>query len=138
MYILKGRVVAINYFMNPKQFLTLGGIVLVLVGVLGFIGIIGPTPEASIFGAAWWFDGAENYAHLVIGVVGLLVAMWGSAMMQKWVTVLVGLFALVATVSGFVTGPSFLTANLENPADNILHLAVAVWALWSAKNCTEC
>lgn len=119
--------------MNPKQFLTLGGIVLVLVGLLGFIGVLGPTEDASIFGAAWWFDNAENWAHLALGVVGLLVAMWGGAMLQKWVTILVGLFALVATVSGFVSGPEFLTANLENPADNILHLAVAIWALWSAK-----
>ncbi len=122
-----------NYFMNPKQFLTLGGIVLVLVGVLGFIGVIGPTPEASLFGEAWWFDNAENWAHLVLGVVGLAVAMWGNAIMQKWITVFVGLFALVVTVSGFVSGPSFLTANLESPSDNILHLVVAAWALWSAK-----
>lgn len=119
--------------MNPKQFLTLGGIVLVLVGALGFIGVIGPSAEASIFGEAWWFDNAENWAHLVLGVVGLAVAMWAGAMLQKWTTILVGLFALVATVSGFVAGESFLTANLENPADNILHLVVAMWALWSAK-----
>lgn len=120
--------------MNPKQFLTLGGIVLVLVGVLGFIGVIGPSADASLFGGAWFFDNAENYAHLVIGLVGLAVAMWGNAMMQKWVTVLVGLFALVVMASGFAYGPNFLGANLENPSDNILHLVVGVWALWSAKN----
>lgn len=119
--------------MNPKQFLTLGGIVLVIVGALGFMGVLGPTAESSIFGEAWWFDNAENWAHLVIGVVGLVIAMWGNAMLQKWVTILVGLFALVTTISGFVWGSSYLGANLENPADNILHLIVAVWALWSAK-----
>ncbi len=130
---MKGRILFVDEHMNPKQFLTLGGIVLVLVGALGFIGVLGPTADASIFGEAWWFDNAENWAHLVLGVVGLGVAMWGNGMLQKWVTILVGLFALVATVSGFVSGPEFLTANLESPADNILHLVVAVWALWSAK-----
>lgn len=128
------RSIGYNFsFMNPKSFLTLGGLVLMLVAALGFWGVIGPTPEASLFGEAWWFDNAENWAHLVIGIVGLAVAMWGNAMMQKWVTVLVGLFALVVTVSGYLT-PGFLGANLENPADSILHLVVGVWALWSAKN----
>jgi hypothetical protein len=37
--------------MNPRQFLIVGGAVLVLVGVLGFVGVIGPTPSDSIFGA---------------------------------------------------------------------------------------
>ena len=119
--------------MNPKSFLTLGGIVLVLIGILGFIGVLGPTADASIFGVSWWFDNAENWAHLVVGIAGLLVSMWGNAMIQKWVTVLVGLFALVTTVSGFIA-PEFLGAMLQNPTDNILHLVVGVWALWSAKN----
>jgi ABC-type Fe3+-siderophore transport system permease subunit len=46
---------------NPKQFLTIGGAVLLLVGILGFIGIIGPDAN-SIFGSAWYFDNAENIA----------------------------------------------------------------------------
>jgi len=37
--------------MNPKQFLQIGGIILVLVGILGFF-VIGPTPEKSLFGGA--------------------------------------------------------------------------------------
>ncbi|MEK9147909.1 MAG: hypothetical protein AAB650_00555, partial [Patescibacteria group bacterium] len=57
--------------MNPKQFLQIGGVVLVLVGILGFVGVIGPTAESSLFGGAWWFDNAENWAHLVLGVVAL-------------------------------------------------------------------
>ena len=60
--------------MNPKQFLLVGGGVLVLVGLLGFFGVIGPTAGQSIFGSTWWFDSGENWAHLVIGVVGLIAA----------------------------------------------------------------
>ena len=114
-------------FFNVKTFLTYGGWVLVIVGILGFF-LIGPT-EASLFGNSWWFDNAENWAHLVLGVVALLlVYVVKNNELNKWVTILVGLFALIATVSGFLN-PNFLGANLENPLDNILHLVVGVWAL---------
>ena len=119
--------------MNPKNFLKIGGLVLVLVAVLGFIGIIGPTPEQSIFGSAWWFDGGENWAHLVLGVVGLLAAFAFPANYQKllvrilgWVGILVGLYSLIIS-------NNFLGANLENPLDTLLHLAVGAWALLSAR-----
>ena len=118
--------------MNPKQFLQLGGYVLVLVAILGFIGVIGPTTDRSIFGEAWWFDNGENWAHLILGIVALIFA-YGvkSQSMQKAITVVVGIVALVVTLSGFFAGPNFLGANLENPLDNILHLVVGIWALWA-------
>ncbi len=120
--------------MNPKQFLVLGGIVLVLVGVLGFLGVIGPTSD-SLFGAAWYFDNAENWAHLVIGIVALLAAWVFPASAQKPLVVIVGLFALFVglySVMGPVTeGSNFLGAQLQNPSDTILHFVVGIWALWA-------
>ena len=115
--------------MNSKNFLMLGGIVLIVVGLAGMAGIIGPTPDASIFGSMWWFDDAENWAHLVLGIAGLAVALAVPAL-QAPVTLLVGVLALVVGVLGFMT-PSLLGANLENPLDNILHLAVGAWAMAS-------
>ena len=35
----------------------------------GMVGVIGPTAEQSLFGDDWWFDDAENWAHLVLGIV---------------------------------------------------------------------
>ena len=122
--------------MNPKQFLTLGGIVLVLVGVLGMIGILGPTEDASIFGSAWWFDTGENWAHLILGVVALIAAFALKPDMQKPLTLVVGIAALLVGVIGFLLSseaPNFLGANLENPLDNILHLIVGIWAVWAWK-----
>ncbi len=58
--------------MNPKQFLLLGGLILTLVGILGFVGVIGPSAANSLFGANWWFDNGENWAHLVLGLVALV------------------------------------------------------------------
>ena len=103
-----------------------------LVGLLGFIGVIGPSSDASIFGSAWWFDNGENWAHLILGIVALAFA-YGvkSESAQKNIVILVGVLALIATVSGFLLGSNFLGANLENPLDNILHLVIGVWALWA-------
>lgn len=124
--------------MNPKQFLTIGGVILLLIGILGYVGIIGPTANDSVFGSAWWFDNGENLAHTVLGVVALIAAFTlKSAEAQKWLVIVVGVVALLFTVIGFVVYSSdaefnISVANLENPADNILHLVVGVWALAAA------
>lgn len=114
--------------MNPKQFLLAGGVVLVLVGLLGFFGVIGPTGEESLFGDAWWFDNAENWAHTVLGVVAVLAGLALGAEGQKPLVVVVGVVALLVGVYGMFK-PDLLGANLENPADTILHLVVGLWAL---------
>ena len=117
--------------MNPKQFLMIGGGVLILVGVLGMAGIIGPTPSSSIFGPAWWFDTPENWAHLLLGIVGVIAAFVFPATLQKPLVILLGVVGLFfAFYSAFVS-TSFLASNLENPADTVLHLAVGAWALWA-------
>ena len=118
--------------MNPKQFLTLGGIVLVLVAILGFVGVIGPTPEKSIFGPSWWFDNPENWAHLVLGVVAFIAAFAIPMNLQKSLVALVGVLGVVVGLYSLSIGESFLGANLENPADTLLHLAVGAWALLAA------
>lgn len=104
-----------------------------LVGVLGFVGIIGPTPEDSLFGDLWWFDNGENWAHLVLGLAALIAYKVLGESMQRWLVAAVGLLGLVVTVYGFVVGENLLGANLENPSDNILHLVIGLWALYAAK-----
>ena len=118
--------------LTPKGFLQVGGIVLILVGLLGAMGLIGPTSE-SIFGTAWYFDGAENWAHLVLGIVGLAAAFVLPANLQKGlvmllgiVGVLVGLYSLTGAVP---EGSTLLGAQLQNPADSLLHLIIGAWAL---------
>lgn len=116
--------------MNPKQFLILGGIILVVAGLAGFV-VLGPGQGDSVFGASWWFDNGENYAHLLLGIVALIVAFTLGAELQGWITLLVGVAGLLVMASGFLIGPNFLGVNLENPLDNILHLVVGVWAIWA-------
>lgn len=115
--------------MNPKQFLQIGGAVLLLVGVLGFIGVIGPTPDKSIFGSFWYFDNPENLAHTVLGIAGLLASFVFPVLWQKWLVIALGVLGIVVGLYSLVLGTTLLGANLENPADTVLHLVVGVWAL---------
>jgi hypothetical protein len=116
---------------TPKGFLTYGGAILVLVGLLGMFGIlIGPTPEQSIFGSAWWFDNAENWAHLVLGVVGIAAAFVFPVGLQRMLALLLGIVGILVAVYN-VFSTSLLGANLESPADLILHAVVGAWALYA-------
>ncbi len=124
-------------FFTPKMFLTVGGAVLLLLGIVGFLNIF--TEEAF---PAFWLDGGENVAHTVLGVVALaavFVPGLNSALAPYYrpIVILVGLIALFFGVYGFVVAGdtsganTFGVANLEF-ADNILHLVVAAWAFASA------
>lgn len=115
---------------TPKGFLQVGGVVLLVVGLAGYF-IIGPTPQQSIFSEFWWFDNAENVAHTVLGIVGLAAAYTLSASMQKNLVMLLGVVAVLVGLYNFVS-PSLLGANLETPADLLLHLVIGAWALYAA------
>ncbi|MBI2055707.1 MAG: hypothetical protein HYT42_02335 [Candidatus Sungbacteria bacterium] len=118
--------------MNPKKFLQIGGVVLVLVGILGFVNVLGPTADESIFGSAWWFDNAENWAHLVLGVVGLIAAYAFPGSLQRPLVLLLGIVGVVVGLYSFFGYNMLLGANLENPADSLLHVVVGLWALLAA------
>lgn len=118
--------------LTPRGFLSVGGVVLLLVGILGFIGVIGPTPEQSIFGDFWWFDNPENIAHTVLGVVALLaVFLVKDAGVHRFLVLAVGALALVVGLYNLMGEVIVLGANLESPADTVLHLVVGVWGLWA-------
>lgn len=122
--------------MNPKQFLTIGGVILILIAILGWVNVIGPTADDSVFGEAWYFDMAENWAHLVLGVVALIAAFLFPATVNKPLVMLLGIIGIligIYSVFGPVTeGKAFLDAQLQNPGDSILHIVVGVWALWAS------
>lgn len=117
--------------MNPKQFLQIGGAVLALVGILGFVGVLGPTSGDSIFGPAWWFDNPENWAHTVLGVVALVAVYVLPSVTQKPLVMVLGAVGVLVGLYG-IFQPNLLGANLENPADTLLHIAVGAWALWAS------
>ena len=118
--------------MNPKQFLLIGGIVLLALGLAGFAGLF------SQMNTFFYLDAGENVAHTGLGVIAIAAAyLLKDAILQKWLVAAVGVLALFFTVYGFVVAGNaspntFGVANLESPADDILHLVVGVWALAAA------
>jgi CBS domain containing-hemolysin-like protein len=118
--------------LNPKQFLLIGGIVLLALGLVGFAGLF------SQMNSFFYLDNGENVAHTGLGIVAIAASyLLKDASLQKWLVVAVGVLALFFTVYGFVVAGNaspntFGIANLESPADDILHLVVGVWALAAA------
>lgn len=122
---------------TPKGFLTYGGVVLLLLGVIGLFALNDATATP-----AFWLDNGENYAHIGLGVIALAIVFVPGlnsmfAPYYRWIVILLGIVALFFAVYGvIVAGNSvpntFGLANLENPSDNILHLVVGAWALYAA------
>ncbi len=119
--------------LTSKGFLQVGGVVLIVVGLLSFI-----LPGGALLGETWWFDATEGYVHILLGVVALAAAYVLPANLQKPLVIVVGVVALLVGIYGFFLPAGTMQrynlgpANLENPLDNILHLFVAVWALYAA------
>jgi hypothetical protein len=125
----------LNALFSSTGFLRYGGAVLLLVGIVGYIGLFNGVTFFSL-------DAGENIAHTVLGVVGIGVGFGlKNASLHKLLTWVLFLTALFFTVIGLVlpsggtlsgntwSSPNFLgLANLENPADSVLHLVVAAWA----------
>ena len=115
---------------TPSGFLQWGGVLLIALGIVGFF-LLGPTPQASAFGDAWWFDNVENAAHLVIGTIALVLSFGiRNHGINTKVALIIGLFAVFAAVWGAFS-PDFLGAHLEMPGDTVLHAALGMWALSS-------
>ena len=117
---------------TPNGFLKIGGVILLLLGLLGYV-----LPGGQILGDTWYLTPGENIAHLVLGVVALIAAYVLPMGAQRSLVWLVGLLALLFAVWGYMVADVpplnwYGLANLENPLDNILHLVVGVWAVWAA------
>ncbi len=122
--------------MYPRLFLSAGGSVLLLLGVVGYANVF--TEAGS---PTFWLDGTENLAHTSLGLVALAaVHLPGlNRLVAPHHRTLVGLLAVIALffgVYGFTLPPgsgvdpnAFGVANLENPADNLLHLVVGIVAV---------
>ena len=122
---------------TPKGFLTYGGAILLVLGILGFVALSSPTAYPSFY-----LDSGENVAHTGLGIIALAIVFVPGlntifAPYYRWIVILLGLLSLFFAVYGFVVAGNpapntFGLANLENPFDNILHLVVGIWALYAA------
>jgi hypothetical protein len=118
--------------LNPKQFLLIGGIVLLALGLVGFAGVFSDTKSA------FYLDTGENVVHTGLGIIAIAASfLIPDANLLKWLVAVVGVTALFFGIYGFMvagnTPPNtFGISNLESPADDVLHIVVAIWALAAA------
>lgn len=122
-----------NALLSPTNFLKIGGTILLVLGLIGFTGV---TNNIAFFN----LDSGENIAHVALGVVGLAVAFGiKDANIHRWLVWALAITGLATGLYGFTLAAGdemhrnfFGLANLENPADNVLHLVVGIWATAAA------
>jgi hypothetical protein len=115
---------------TPARFLQFGGLAFLALGIVGFL-------MPNIGGAYLWFDIPENYAHLITGIVAVVLAPMPIGTTKKWLVLLIGLLAVFFGIIGFLVAgnepPNFYgITNLENPLENAIHLTLGIWALMAA------
>jgi hypothetical protein len=109
-----------------KLYALVFGIVLTLVGIVGFIP--GLAPNGNLLGI-FAIDSLHNVVHLLSGLVGLAAALTAGA---KYARLYAGVFGVVyglVTVIGFIQGTTVLGLIHVNLADNLLHTAIAIVSL---------
>ena len=109
------------------------GAVLVLAGLIGFAADSTFESGAGIDGdelLGLEVNGWHNLVHLASGLL-LLIGLGSNARARK-VCRLFGFTYLVVAIVGFADGDDLFTLLPVNAADNVLHLVLAIVALWAA------
>jgi hypothetical protein len=103
------------------------GVVFVLIGILGFVPSV-TSPDGLLLGI-FQVDPMHNIIHLISGLIAIAAA-WGSGEYARLYFKVFGVAYGIVTVIGFVQGTTILNLMPVNMADNVLHLIIAVAALW--------
>lgn len=100
------------------------GLILLLVGVLGFMPAF--TPNNLLLGY-FEVNDLHNIFHIVSGVAALILAM--DSIYSRWFFRIFGLIYAAAAIVGF-WHPDMMGMMTMNMADNVLHTVIAVVALF--------
>ena len=120
--------------MYSKQYLLYGGAILIIAGIFGFIGVLGPTASQSIFGSAWYFNMGQSWTGIIAGVTAMLLA-WGVGIeSRRWAAGILGILATLTGLGSLILPVSFsaiLGPNPESVLTAIFYLIIGFWGLWS-------
>ncbi len=103
------------------------GIVLLLVGILGYVP--GITSNGLLLGL-FMVDGLHNIIHLLTGLLAVGAA-WGTGAYSRLYFKVFGVVYGLVTILGFIQGDNVLGLFMVNTMDNLLHLVIAAVALWA-------
>lgn len=110
--------------MDIKMWARVFGVVLLVAGLLGFF----LAPNGMLFGILDT-DFTQNAVHTIAGIIALIVGFKATGMARTFFRVL-GVVYVIVAVLGFVSGSTVLGLMSVNMADNVLHLAVGLVAVW--------
>jgi hypothetical protein len=102
------------------------GIVLVVVGILGFVP--GITNNGMLLGI-FEVSALHNIIHLLTGIIALVVVKKGDHAVRTFFRVF-GIVYLLVLIVGIVQGNTVLGLFGVNMADHLLHLVIAAVSLW--------
>lgn len=107
------------------------GIVLFLVGVLGFIPALTPKDDMGmpLLLGLFMVGALHNVIHLATGAAGILTGSMSNLAAKRYFQIF-GIVYAVVTIVGFIQGDTVLGLIHVNLADNLLHLAIAVFSLY--------
>lgn len=118
--------------MNVQKLAWIFAVVFMLLGILGFIP--GATNDGMLLGV-FMVDTMHNIVHLLSGVVAALCA-GASAKASRTYFQVFGIIYAVIAIWGFFMSPALGFIHV-NSADNILHVVIAVIALWAGFGMSE-
>lgn len=113
------------------------GIVLLLVGILGFVpalgGTVAFTPSSSLLGI-FPINNLHNVIHIATGLLGIIAGFTAGGNYARLYALVFGVVYALVTILGFIVAPgtdvTFLLGLVPlNLADNLLHAAIAVFGL---------
>jgi len=102
------------------------GVIFILIGVIGFVPAAAP---GGLLLGIFSVDSLHNTIHLLSGVIVILAALGSASYARLYFKVFGIIYALVA-ILGFVFGGEVF-GMMMNTADNLLHVVIAVVALWA-------
>jgi len=112
-----------------KTLATVFGVVLLLIGILGFIP--GVTNDSDMLLGVFHVNAVHNIIHLLSGAIALYAGMTSAAYAKTYFKVFGVIYALVA-ILGFVYGDKDVLGFIaSNAADTWLHVVIAVVALYA-------
>lgn len=120
--------------MTPKRFLSLGGAVLLTIGVMGVTRRLGSLSRAGFFHPPYWI----NWFHLGLGAFVSAARLMGSARLQAATTLVATIMGMSLGLLGLLFGRSaarrYDIPELADPSDHVAHLGVGLLALWALRN----